>query len=73
MISLLSAMTVTNQCCYCMTVFADRATTIRHMWRACEDGQGCRPEMNKWRYEITIPEALSCVLCGVLAPNPTHK
>ena len=55
---------ITNQCPYCETVLASRASAVQHVRGAFKQGK-CAVERAKWHHTIITPDDISCSICGL--------
>ena len=56
--------TVTNQCPFCMTVFATKNIAAWHVKKACTHPKGtCRPDRAWWMWPLKTPRSLKCTTC----------
>lgn len=67
-----ASLIVTNQCAWCLTVFATRRKATHHVFRAVLGSGQCSADGTSWRHQVIVPLQLRCVLCGYEARELAH-
>ena len=60
---LLSMLTVTNQCPWCMSTFLTREIAVGHVRGACAEGGGGREGLSSWAKAAKAPASNDCLVC----------
>ena len=60
---LLSLLTVTNQCPWCMSTFLTRDIAVAHVRRSCNESGVCREGLSKWARKVQEVDSYHCPVC----------
>ena len=66
--NLSTAVTPTNYCMICHTIFADRPSAITHVERTLNRGY-CKPQQSRNLRDIQQPTTLTCLYCTITKPE----